>query len=47
MIGTTPETFSRVLRGFAQRGIVELSRERVVVRSVAQLRRAAGERDPR
>lgn len=47
MIGTTPETFSRVLSGFAQRGIVELSRERIVVRNAAMLRRAAGERDPR
>jgi CRP-like cAMP-binding protein len=47
MIGTTPETFSRVLRALAQRGIVELSRERVVVRNLALLRRAAGERDAR
>lgn len=45
MIGTTPETFSRVLRGFAQRGIVELSRGRIVVRDAELLRRVAGERD--
>lgn len=47
MIGTTPETFSRVLRGFAQRGLVELTRERIVVRDAARLRRAAGERESR
>ena len=47
MIGTTPETFSRVLRSFAQRGIVELTRERIVVRNVALLRRVAGEGDLR
>lgn len=45
MIGTSPETFSRVLHGFAARGILELSRERIVVRSPAMLRRAAGERE--
>ncbi len=46
MIGTTPETFSRILRGFAQRGIVELTRNRIVVRDAALLRRAAGEAEP-
>lgn len=47
MIGTTPETFSRVLRVLAQRGAIELDRERIVVRNVALLRRAAGEREAR
>jgi CRP/FNR family transcriptional regulator len=47
MIGTTPETFSRVLRGFAQRGIVDLTRDRIRVRDLALLRRVAGERDGR
>lgn len=47
MIGTTPETFSRVLGDFARRGIVQLTRERIVVRDERLLRRAAGERDPR
>ena len=47
MIGTTPETFSRVLRSFAERGIVELTRDRILVRDPALLRRVAGERDAR
>lgn len=47
MIGTTPETFSRVLRGFAQRGLVDLTRERILVRNEAALRRVAGEHEPR
>ncbi|MBI5836712.1 MAG: Crp/Fnr family transcriptional regulator [Candidatus Eisenbacteria bacterium] len=46
MIGTTPETFSRVLRAFALRGIVGLARDRITVRNRALLRRAAGEADP-
>jgi len=46
MIGTTPETFSRILRGLAERRIVDVTRERIVVRDVPRLRRAAGERDP-
>ena len=43
MIGTTPETFSRVLRGFAQRGIVALSRDRIRIRDHALLHKVAGE----
>jgi CRP/FNR family transcriptional regulator len=43
MIGTTPETFSRVLRGFAQRGIVALSRDHIRIRDHALLQQAAGE----
>jgi len=43
MIGTTPETFSRVLRGFAQRGIITLTRGRIRVRDQALLRKVAGE----
>ncbi len=45
MIGTTPETFSRVLRSFADRGIVELTRDRILVRNPELLRRVAGERE--
>ena len=43
MIGTTPETFSRTLRGFAQRGFVTLTRDRICIRDHALLRKAAGE----
>lgn len=43
MIGTTPETFSRVLRGFAQRGIVALTRDRIRIRNQALLHKVAGE----
>ena len=46
MIGTTPETFSRVLRDFAQRGIVSLARDRIRIRSDALLHKAAGEHGP-
>jgi CRP/FNR family transcriptional regulator len=42
MIGTTPETFSRTLRGFAQRGIVTLTRDRIWIRDQALLRKVAG-----
>lgn len=44
MIATTPETLSRVLRGFAQRGLVELTRTEIRVRDPATLRRVAGSR---
>ena len=43
MIGTTPETFSRMLRGFTQRGIVTLTRDRIRIRDHALLRWVAGE----
>ncbi len=43
MIGTTPETFSRVLRGFAQRGIVTLARDHIRIRDRALLHKVAGE----
>jgi len=43
MIGTTPETFSRVLREFAQRGIVSLARDHIRIREHAMLRMVAGE----
>jgi CRP/FNR family transcriptional regulator len=46
MIGTTPETFSRVLREFAQRGIVSLARDRIRIRDDALLHRVAGGNDP-
>jgi CRP/FNR family transcriptional regulator len=44
MVGTTPETFSRVLRAIAQAGAVSLTRDRIRVRDEAVLRRIAGER---
>lgn len=44
MIATTPETLSRVLRDFAERGILELTHTEVSVRDLAALRRAAGSR---
>jgi CRP-like cAMP-binding protein len=44
MIGTTPETFSRVLHAFAQAGIVSLARDGVRVRNLLLLKRIAGER---
>lgn len=43
MIGTTPETFSRVLRGFAQRGILTLARDRICIRDHTLLHKVAGE----
>jgi CRP-like cAMP-binding protein len=46
MVGTTPETFSRVLRAFADTGIVSLSRDRIRVRDQAGLARIAREADP-
>jgi len=45
MAGTTPETFSRVLRAIAQAGAVSLARDRIRVRDEAVLRRIAGQRD--
>jgi len=42
MIGTTPETFSRVLRRFAQEGIVALARDRIRIRDRSLLHRVAG-----
>lgn len=44
MVGTTPETFSRVLRSLAQAGAVSLTRGRIRVRDQALLNRIAGER---
>jgi CRP-like cAMP-binding protein len=46
MIGTTPETFSRVLHAFAQAGIVSLSRDSIRVRDAALLQRIAGDASP-
>lgn len=43
MIATTPETFSRVLRGFAQLGLVTLTRDRIHIRDHARLHKVAGE----
>jgi len=41
MIGTTPETLSRVLRDFARRGLIALTRDTLRVRDTSQLRRVA------
>jgi CRP-like cAMP-binding protein len=46
MIGTTPETFSRVLHAFAAAGILILSRDSIRIRDEALLRRIAGETGP-
>lgn len=46
MIGTTPETFSRVLRGLAQSGIIDLSRDSIRISNRALLRTVAGENHP-
>jgi CRP-like cAMP-binding protein len=43
MIGTTPETLSRVLRGFARRGVLAVSRDQIRIRDHALLRKVAGE----
>jgi CRP-like cAMP-binding protein len=43
-VGTTPETFSRVLRAIAQAEAVSLTRDHIRVRDEAVLRRIAGER---
>jgi CRP/FNR family transcriptional regulator len=42
MIGTTPETLSRTLHGFARRGMLNLDRRRIVIRDAGALRRMAG-----
>lgn len=42
MIGTTPETFSRVLRDFCQRGMVALSRDHIRIRDTDLLKKVAG-----
>ena len=44
MIGTTPETLSRVLRDFARRGMIALTRDSLQVRDVSLLRRVADAR---
>ncbi len=42
MLGTTPETFSRILRTLAQRGAVTLTRDWIKVRDRALLHKVAG-----
>lgn len=42
LIGTTPETLSRTLRAFADRGILELDRQEIRVLDLDVLRRIAG-----
>jgi CRP-like cAMP-binding protein len=41
MIGTTPETLSRTLHGFATKGYLTLSRSDIAVLDFATLRRIA------
>lgn len=43
MIGTTPETLSRILREFANQGILALDRKNIAVTKPRVLRRVAGE----
>lgn len=43
MIATTPETFSRVLRGFTQHGLITLTRDHIHIRDHARLLKVAGE----
>jgi CRP-like cAMP-binding protein len=47
MIGISPESFSRVLRSFAQRGIISLSRIRLRIRDRALLQEIAKESSSR
>lgn len=47
MIGTTPETLSRVLRGFARRGAVELGRTHIRILREDLLVKLAGDLPPR
>lgn len=42
MIGTTPETLSRVLHDFERRGLIELTRSRITLKNPAGLDRLAG-----
>ncbi len=44
MVGTTPETLSRTLHGFARRGLVALTRDTIRIRDESRLRLLAGER---
>ena len=46
MIGTAPETFSRVLRSLAQRGIVALSADGIRIRDRSLLHKVAGGGEP-
>jgi CRP-like cAMP-binding protein len=41
LIGTTPETLSRTLHGFAERGVLEVDRQQIRVRDLEVLRRIA------
>jgi CRP-like cAMP-binding protein len=41
LIGTTPETLSRTLHGFAERGVLELDRKEIRIRDLASLLRLA------
>jgi CRP-like cAMP-binding protein len=41
MIGTTPETLSRILHQFADRGIIELTRKSIKPRNIRPLKRLA------
>jgi CRP/FNR family transcriptional regulator len=41
LIGTTPETLSRTLHGFAERGVLDVDRQQIRVRDLEVLRRIA------
>jgi len=45
MIGTTPETLSRTLRQFANRGLIELTRTSIQVLNLSPLKRLANSED--
>ena len=43
MIGTTPETLSRTLKYFAQRGFIRLTHQTITVKNISSLRKMARE----